>query len=105
MSTKRRPYEDMTALQQVVVAVADEGGVTINTAARQVALLFRLITEKTLSDGRFAYPGFGVWTRTVRKARQLVNPATKKLMEIPATKTIRWRAAKKVKQVAAKKRF
>lgn len=56
-----------------------------------------IAAELAGAAGRFAWPGFGVFRRTTRKARRIRNPATHELMQLPGTTSVRFRAAKDFK--------
>ena len=53
-----------------------------------VTTAFDLIVRGIKNDGKFTYPKFGAFNLRKRKARQAINPKTKKPMNIPDRKTI-----------------
>lgn len=67
-------------------------------------LLSRALTDTILRElresGRYHLPGFGVWTLKTRPRRRIRNPATKELMWLPASREVRFHAAKRLKKAA-----
>ena len=57
------------------------------------------ITKDTLrNEGKLALAGFGSFVVSERKARQGRNPQTGETIHIPASKTVRFRAGKGLKE-------
>ena len=54
---------------------------------------FDEIIESLQTEGRFAYPGFGVWTRVERSARKGRHAVTGKIIDIPPTTSVSFRPA------------
>lgn len=50
-----------------------------------------------VKEGRFSYPGFGTFTVKTRAAREGINPRTKEKLQIPASKSIGFKPAAKLK--------
>jgi DNA-binding protein HU-beta len=81
-----------------LVAVASlEGRMSKKHAEAFIEHLFAKISEAVIRTGRFAYPGFGVWTLRTRKARKIRNPQNNDIMQLKASKTIGFRPAKELK--------
>jgi len=53
--------------------------------------------EDAIRGGRFAFPGFGTFTVKERAARQGRNPQNGKPIQIPASKSVGFKAAPKFK--------
>lgn len=81
----------------LVTSVAESLGQTKKATAETLSEAFALIAYQVHTHGRFSWPGFGTWTLRQRKARQIRNPQTNQLMQLPATKTIGFRPAAEVK--------
>ena len=62
-----------------------------------VDALFTALSEAIKKDGRFSYPGFGTFVVRERKARKGRNPKTGEEMTIPASKTVAFKPAPKLK--------
>ncbi|MGD2113641.1 MAG: HU family DNA-binding protein [Acidobacteriota bacterium] len=72
-------------------------GVTKKQAAETFDAIFEAITEQ-LSDGdRIAVAGFGSFSVTERAARKGRNPATGEEIHIPASKNVRFKSGKALK--------
>lgn len=54
---------------------------------------FSTLTKSIKKDGRFSYPGFGVFTVRNRKARKGRNPQTGAIISIKPSKTVGFRPA------------
>jgi len=104
MNKRRKSLAELSALQQLVRQVADAGGVTLKVARHQLETAVEEITTKTLHTGRFHWPGFGTWKRTVRAARNVVNPQTHEIMRLEETKGVRWRPAREILKKAQRAR-
>jgi len=66
-------------------------------AAQLVDALFEALKDALVEDGKFAFPGFGTFAVKTRKARKGKNPRTGATINIPASKTISFRPASKLK--------
>ena len=66
--------------------------------AATVELTFDQITRAIRKDKRFWMPGFGTFTVRRHKARPGFNPRTNTAMTIPASRTIGFRPAPKLKK-------
>ncbi len=60
-------------------------------------VVFEALSDSIVSEGRFAYPGFGTFTVKTRAARKGINPRTKKSIDIPESKTIGFKLSPKLK--------
>ncbi len=54
---------------------------------------FGILADAVVEGERFSYPGFGTFHVKTRKARPGRNPRTKEVIEIPASKTVTFKAA------------
>ncbi len=76
---------------------AVKGDLTKKAAAEFVDGMFEALKAALKKSGKFAYPGFGTFTVKTRKARKGKNPRTGKPINIPASKTVQFRAAAALK--------
>ncbi len=60
-------------------------------------VVFEALSDSIVSEGRFAYPGFGTFTVKTRAARKGINPRTKRSIDIPESKTIGFKLSPKLK--------
>lgn len=77
--------------------LADESGCSKKDAAQYVQTIFDTIAETLKDGGTVDVFGFGKFTVTERSARTGINPATKEKIEIPATKAVKFKASKALK--------
>ncbi len=89
---------DNVTKAELVEAVAEQSMLTKKSAAEILEIVFNTIGKAVKKDNRFSYPGFGTWSMRSRKARKILNPQTKELMKLKASKTIGFRPAKELKQ-------
>ncbi len=82
---------------ELVEKVAVRHGLTWKLSEEIVSKLFDDVGAAVNRDGRFMWPGFGVWTVRHRKARMIRNPQTGGLMQLPKTVTIGFRTSKELK--------
>lgn len=64
---------------------------------RTLSLFIDAILDEVREGRRVVVPGLGTFSRGTRKARVIRNPATKELMELPRTVTVKFTAAKRAK--------
>lgn len=77
---------------QLVDVIAAEVGLTKNEAKKALDAVLKGITN-TLKDGdRVSLVGFGSFSVSLREARTGVNPQTRKEIQIPAKKVVRFKA-------------
>ena len=102
----------MPGKADVINAIADKAGISKKEAAAAFDAFVGYITDACQSGDRCAVPGLGSFHVTERKAREGRNPRTKEPIKIPASKNIRFKAGKDLRDVlnaapkkaAAKKR-
>jgi len=63
-----------------------------------VGTTFSTLSKTIKKEGRFAYPGFGVFTVKKRKARKGRNPRTGEAIRIKSSKTVGFRPAPSLKK-------
>lgn len=79
---------------ELIKQLAVESGLPQTRTRRLVDRFLDLTARQVVIADRFAVPGFGVFTRRVRKERTIRNPQTKELEVIGATVSIRFRLSK-----------
>lgn len=82
----------------LVVAVADDAGLSKAEAARAVESVFDSITTSLRRETEVRLVGFGTFTVARRKASQGRNPRTGEPISIPASKQAKFRAGKALKE-------
>ena len=79
---------------EFVATLATEQKITKVQAAATTNEVLGLITRALQSDQALAWPGFGTFKVVGRAARAGTNPQTKAKIQIPATKVVKFVAAK-----------
>jgi len=77
---------------------AVKGSFSKKQAAALVDGLFEAVKDALVKDGRFAIPGFGIFTVRTRAARKGKNPRTGKTIQIKASKNVAFRPAAQFKK-------
>ena len=87
---------------EIVNALAESSGLK----KAEVKGLFDAIAELAVSEvrtnGEFTLPGFGKLVKATRKAREVRNPATGAVINIPAKTTVKFRLGKAMKDAVGK---
>jgi DNA-binding protein HU-beta len=74
----------------VIDRVAGAAGVARQQAESVIDAFFDTVRSATKGGDRVAWPGFGSFTTTQRKARTGRNPRTGESVKIPATKAVKF---------------
>lgn len=82
---------------QLIDAVAKKTGLKKKDAEAAVAAVFEGVSEALAAGEKVQLVGFGTFEVKTRAARTGINPYTKKAMEIPASKTLAFKAGKSMK--------
>jgi DNA-binding protein HU-beta len=82
---------------ELIAQVAEETGLTKAAAKGVIEATLGHITKVIKKEGRFALVGLGVFEVVKRKKRKGRNPRTNEPMTIKAYKTVKFRAAKALK--------
>jgi len=100
----------MAGKADVINEIADQAGISEKEAAAAFDAFVNYISDTCQRGERCAVPGLGSFTISERKAREGRNPRTKEKITIPASRTVRFKAGKDLRDVlnaprkAAKKR-
>ncbi len=78
-------------------SLANECDLTKKDAETYVNKIFDSIQETLVKGDSVDIFGFGKFSITERSARQGINPATKEKIEIPATKAVKFKVSKSLK--------
>jgi len=84
----------MAGKGDVINAIADEAGISKKEAAAAFDAFVGYISDSCQRGERCAIPGLGSFSVSQRKAREGRNPRTKERITIPASKNIRFKAGK-----------
>ena len=81
----------------VINAISEQAGISKKEAAAAFDAFVNYISDACQSGERCAIPGLGSFSVTERKAREGRNPRTKETITIPASKNVRFKAGKDLK--------
>ena len=84
----------MAGKADVVNAIAEQAGISKKEALAAFEALVGYVAESCQSSGRCSIAGLGSFSVTHRSSRKGRNPRTKEIINIPASKGIRFRAGK-----------
>lgn len=83
---------------ELIAKVAGEAQVKKVDAEKAINSLIRIISGVLKLKGRLALAGFGTFVVAQRKAREGRNPQTGKPIKIPATKVVKFKPGKQLKE-------
>jgi len=83
---------------ELISQIASEAGVKKVEAERAFNALIKAVSKALKAKGRLAVAGFGTFVVAQRKAREGRNPQTGKPIKIPATKVVRFKPGKQLKE-------
>lgn len=87
----------MAGKADIVDEIADKTGVTKKQAADAFEVIVASITKSLKKGERVQLPGFGSFSVSKRGARQGRNPATGATIQIKASKSVRFKMGKDLK--------
>lgn len=87
---------------EFVQAVAEKVGLSKKDTQRVIDAALETITESLKADKEVSFIGFGTFATTQRAARKAKVPGTNKTVNVPATKVVKFRVGKKLKDEVAK---
>ena len=88
----------------VINAIADQAGISKKEAAAAFDAFVGYISESCQRGERCAVPGLGSFSISQRKAREGRNPRTNEKINIPASKNVRFKAGKDLRDAVNTKR-
>lgn len=96
----------MAGKADVINAIADQAGISKKEAAAAFDAFVAYISDSCQRGERCAVPGLGSFSVSHRKAREGRNPRSGEAISIPASKNVRFKAGKDLRDVlnAAPKR-
>ena len=89
----------MAGKADVINAIADQAGISKKEAAAAFDAFVGYISDSCQRGERCAIPGLGSFSVSQRKAREGRNPRTKETITIPASKNVRFKAGKDLRDV------
>ena len=88
----------MAGKGDVINSIADQAGISKKEAAAAFDAFVGYISESCQRGERCAIPGLGSFSVSQRKAREGRNPRTNEKITIPASKNVRFKAGKDLKE-------
>ena len=82
----------------IIAEIANKSNLTKADAEKALNSFVEITKDTLKEDGRLALAGFGSFIVSERKERQGRNPQTGETMTIKASKTVRFRAGKALKE-------
>jgi DNA-binding protein HU-beta len=89
----------MPGKADVINAIAEQAGISKKEATAAFDAFVSYIADSCQSGERCAVPGLGSFHVTQRKAREGRNPRTKEPIKIPASKNVRFKAGKDLRDL------
>ncbi len=87
---------------EFITAVAEKAGMTKKDTEAAVSAVIDTITDSLAKGEKIQLVGFGTFEVRERKAREGINPQTKKKISIAATKVPAFKAGRALKDAVAK---
>jgi DNA-binding protein HU-beta len=84
---------------ELIAQVAGEAQVRKVDAEKALNSMIRIISSALKAKGRLALAGFGTFVVAQRKAREGRNPQTGKPIKIPATRVVKFKPGKQLKDL------
>ena len=82
----------------IIAEIANKSNLTKADAEKALNSFVEITKDTLKKEGRLALAGFGSFVVSERKERQGRNPQTGEIMTIKASKTVRFRAGKALKE-------
>lgn len=89
----------MAGKADVINAIADQAGISKKEATAAFDAFVSYISDTCQRGDRCAIPGLGSFSVSSRKAREGRNPRTKEKITIPASKNVRFKAGKDLRDL------
>ena len=89
----------MPGKADVINAIAEQAGISKKEATAAFDAFVNYISDICQSGERCAIPGLGSFSVTERKAREGRNPRTKETITIPASRNVRFKAGKDLRDL------
>ncbi|HEX3577077.1 MAG TPA: HU family DNA-binding protein [Thermoanaerobaculia bacterium] len=94
----------MAGKGDVITEMAEQAGISKKEAAAAFDAFVGYISNACQSGERCAIPGLGSFAVSQRKAREGRNPRTNEKINIPASKNVRFKAGKDLREAVNTKR-
>ncbi|QCD52666.1 MULTISPECIES: HU family DNA-binding protein [unclassified Campylobacter] len=83
---------------EFIQAVAEKAGLSKKDSLKAVDAALETIKEALTAGGSVSFIGFGTFSTADRAARKARVPGTKKVIDVPASKAVKFKVGKKLKE-------
>lgn len=83
---------------ELIAEISKKTDVQKSQVSKIIESIPEILKKNALAAGAVKFPGLGTFYFKERKSRKGMNPKTKKIITIPASKTITFKLAKNVKE-------
>ncbi len=87
---------------EFVQAVAEKAGLSKKDTEAVINAALDTITEALASGKSVSFIGFGTFTTAERAARKAKVPGTNRVVDVPATRAVKFKVGKQLKEAVAK---
>ena len=84
---------------EFITAVAEKSGLSKADAKKAVDAFVETVSSELKEGGKVALLGFGSFSVAEKSARKGVNPKTKQPIEIPARKSVKFKAGTELTEI------
>ena len=84
---------------EFITAVAEKSGLSKADAKKAVDAFVETVSSELKEGGKVALLGFGSFSVAEKSARKGVNPKTKQPIEIPARKSVKFKAGAELTEI------
>ena len=88
---------------EMISQIAEETGLTKVQAENAFQAVINVVTKEVKAGGNITFPGFGSFSLGQRAARKGRNPQTGDEIDIPASKTVKFKMSSVLKEEINKK--
>ena len=86
---------------EFIQAVAEKAGLSKKDTQKVIDAALEVIEEALKRGEDVTFIGFGTFTTTMRAAREAKVPGTNKVVKVPATRVVKFKVGKKLKEAVA----
>lgn len=87
---------------ELIDAIAGGAGLSKSQAENALNAMIDAVKNAVASGDKVTLPGFGAWSQSQRSARQGRNPRTGEIVQIPASKGVKFSAGAQFKAAVNK---
>ncbi|WP_456382190.1 HU family DNA-binding protein [Hydrogenimonas sp.] len=87
---------------EFVQAVAEKAGLSKKDTEAVLDAMLDTITEALAAGKTVSFIGFGTFTTAERAARKAKVPGTDRVVDVPASRAVKFKVGKKLKEAVAK---